>query len=333
MATKRRRPRVRESAPPRSWERAADLTLKYRPNSLDEIHGHSEVCASIQDVIERGGSHAFLFTGPSGVGKTTLARIVASMVGCDPVNVMEIDAATHSGVDAMRRVTENLAFRAVQGSPMRMIVVDECHALSKAAWQSLLKSLEEPPSHVWWCLCTTEASKIPDTIRTRCTSYVLGKVHRNEIFELLMFVVDQEQGDVSEDVLDLCASKADGSPRQALSYLAACWQCSTRADAVKLIKSLDTADNEVIAKFCRALGSTDDWGRIRGALQAVLDEGMDAESVRRIVINWFSKVIMGAKTSAKAANAAVVLDAFADPYPQGSGPEMVILSTLRVIGD
>ena len=150
------------------------LHLKYRPTNLDEVIGQNAVVQSLkQQLTGQSTPHAFLFLGPSGVGKTSIARILAGMMKCDDANILEIDAATHSGVENMRSVTQMAQYRGIGESPNKFIIVDEVHALSKATFQSLLLSIEEPPPHVYWALCTTEPDKIPTTIKTRCAAYDL----------------------------------------------------------------------------------------------------------------------------------------------------------------
>ena len=138
-----------------------DLARKYRPQSWKQVIGQDAAIKSLRATLKAGGKHGFLFTGPSGVGKTTVARILAAAVGCEAHNLLEIDAATHTGIDAMRAVSEGVAYKAFGDSPVKVMIIDEAHSLSKAAWQSLLKVVEEPPEHAYWVFCTTEPGKIP----------------------------------------------------------------------------------------------------------------------------------------------------------------------------
>ncbi len=128
------------------------LHLKYRPKDFDEVVGQDAVVKSLQQAVKNNAGHTFLFTGLSGVGKTTLARITAATVGCVSSNLIEIDAATHTGVDDMRDVTFSLKYKPIGVGSVKVIIVDECHMLSKSAWNSLLKVLEEPPAWVYWML-------------------------------------------------------------------------------------------------------------------------------------------------------------------------------------
>lgn len=194
------------------------LAVTYRPKDLDQVIGQRDVVADLGRGIL---SRAYLFVGPSGVGKTSLARIIANMAagGAAPANIVEVDAASYSGVNDIRRVIDRTRHKALGASPVKTVIIDECDRLSDAAWSSLLKPIEEPPAHVIWCLCTTDGDKIPHTIQTRCVTYKLGPVGRAEIMGLLSRVAEAENIQISPDELAGIADMCGGSPRQALTYL------------------------------------------------------------------------------------------------------------------
>lgn len=292
------------------------LHTQYRPKSLDEIIGHEAIVKSLQDVLKRKTSRAFIFEGQYGLGKTTLARIVARSVGCSMKSVVEVDAATNTGIDAMREVTGSMIFSAIGEKKKKMFIIDEAHMLSKQAWTSLLKSAEEPPPHVYWAFCTSDGAKIPAGIRSRCVEYRLGRVDKDKIHDLLRAVAKKEGFDTPDDVLYLIAEKSEGSPRQALTCLAQCAGCQTRKEAAELIRKVadDTAGEAI--DLCRAIAQGKDWPELMQIVTRLSDVG--PESIRYAIIGYFSKVAMGAKTAKAAESALAVLDAFQEPYPAGT---------------
>ena len=147
------------------------LYRKHRPTTLEELVGQPDAVALISEQIKKNNlSHAYLFSGPRGVGKTSLARIIATTIGCDPVfDITEIDAASHNKVDDIRELNENINFIASSPGKKRVFILDEAHMLSNAASNAFLKTLEEPPDHVIFILATTEPERVIETIRSRTT--------------------------------------------------------------------------------------------------------------------------------------------------------------------
>ncbi len=289
-----------------------DLHVKHRPDTLDGVFGQDEVVMSLGKVLKKGDAHSFLFCGPSGVGKTTLARIIATELGCTGVGLREVDAATHTGIDAMRAITETLSYAAMGTNPTKVLIVDEAHALSKAAWQSLLKSVEEPPDHAYWIFCTTEPAKVPATIRTRCVCYDLALVEDDDIYDLLVGISEEEEFEITEEALSTLARTAAGSPRRAITNLASCSHCKTSKEVSTLLRS--SADSTDAIELCRLM--------IRGQLtwqkaQKILKSlgKVNPEGLRLQTLAYLTSVLMGTKEPKKAAALLGMMDAFATPYP------------------
>lgn len=304
-----------------------DWHTKYRPTGFEDVLGQRGVVRAVEESLNSESTHAFLFSGPSGVGKTTLARIIAAEVGCDSRNLIEIDAATHTGIDAMRDVASTLQYSALGGGGVRVLVVDECHALSKPAWQSLLKVLEEPPDDVYWVLCTTEVSKVIPTIRNRCQCYELAEVGFDDLLELLTHVADEEKLDVGTKVLQYLSRSADGSPRKAISNLGMCSTCKNVVEAKELVQKV--VEGSDVAALCRAMlkpGFT--WQKAMKLVKPLKD--MNPESTRLAVAGYMTVVVMSAKTDKSVAAALNILEAFADPYPYG-GVYPLLLSIGEVV--
>lgn len=287
------------------------MHIKYRPENLDEVIGQKDVVASLHAMIKsKSRPHSFLFTGPSGCGKTTLARILASEFDCEKANVIEADAATNNGIDDMRGLTEALRYSGFGASPNKMIIIDECHALSKAAWQSLLKSVEEPPPHVFFAFCTTDPGKVPDTIKTRCISYNLKPLKHDEIMDLLEMVADEEKLDVPGAMLNAVARASEGSPRQALVKFATVMDCTDDAEIRSLLE--EPFENKEIVDLCRKMISRDlDWAGAAKVLSEMSE--MAPESIRIVVTNYVAGCLMRAKSEKEIPRLLDVLHAFSKP--------------------
>jgi DNA polymerase III gamma/tau subunit len=321
--------RGKEAPPPVPSKAGADKSLhtKFRPTTFKEVIGQDATVSSLSKILKKGGTRAFLFTGPSGTGKTTLGRIIAAKVGCSRQNLVEIDAATNSGIDAMRAVTDSMQYSALGGSPTKVYILDEAHALSKAAWQSLLKAIEEPPPHVYWVICTTESAKIPATISNRCAVYALKPVPRNDLMDLLERVKEAEGFDTPTDVIQLIASKANGSPRFALTALAKCARVEDRAEAAELMDVMGDENEGEAIELCRALIKGCEWEQAVEIVNKLKDQ--NPESVRCVVAAYFQNAILGTKDGRRAGKLLDILAAFSKPYATTQGIYPVLLS----IGD
>ena len=227
-----------------------DLMTKYRPQTFDEVVGHKKVIKTLKEILSDRTllPHSYLFVGPSGVGKTTLARILSRELGCKSYNLIEQDSVSNSSIDYYRDLLENMPYPALGGSPYRILILDEAQVISKTVWQSIVSEIEEAPSHEFFIFCCTEASKLPDILLTRVHTFRLNPLSKIDILEQLYKIKIAENFSISDDELEKLSEYAQGSMRKAISLLS-----STRNAGNSEHLYEDTLENmpPEILDFCR----------------------------------------------------------------------------------
>lgn len=254
------------------------LYRRWRPKTFDDVVGQQHVTETIKNEIKNNVcGHAFLFCGSRGTGKTSTARILSKAVNCEspvdgnPCNkcatcqgiengsimdIIEIDAASNSGVDNIRSLREEAAYTAAV-TRHKVYIIDEVHALSKDAFNALLKLLEEPPSHVKFVLATTEANKVLETISSRCQRFDFKRITPDDIYQRLDYICNAEGIMAEEKALRMIALHADGSLRDALSCLDPCIAAGKEVDTEFVSEFLGRAENDAVINLCEAVGNCD----------------------------------------------------------------------------
>lgn len=257
------------------------LARKYRSRTFDEIVGQAAIATTLKNAVARDRiHHGYLFTGTRGVGKTSMARILAKALNClssdgptanpccecdscvriasgDDMDVVEIDAASNTGVDNIRELRSNAAFRPVRGR-FKIYIIDEVHMLSAGAFNALLKTLEEPPDHVKFILATTESHKVPATIQSRCQRFNFRSIGAAEIGSQLVALLAAEGVAADEAVVRRVARLANGSMRDALSILDQLLAFGSSELTSELMEDLlPSAHNELVTQLVDAVGADD----------------------------------------------------------------------------
>jgi len=252
------------------------LARKYRPKKLSQIIGQEEICKVIEGSVKLDRiAHAFLFSGTRGVGKTTLARILAKIVNCinlkletvepcencknchsidsgNNIDVVEIDAASKTGVSDVREIIDNVNYKPISAKK-KIFIIDEVHMLSKAAFNALLKTLEEPPNDVIFIFATTETEKIPLTILSRCQQFQLIRVDLDEISKFLKEIALKEGFEIEDEGCNLISQSSEGSVRDALSILDNVLTRGNPVDSKKIRSVLGLSDNNLSINLFRSL--------------------------------------------------------------------------------
>ncbi len=254
------------------------LYRKWRPKDFADVYGQPHVTRTLQNQLESGRiSHAYLFTGSRGTGKTTCAKILSKAVNClNPVNgnpcneceicrgiengsildVIEIDAASNNGVDNIRDLREEANFTPANAK-YRVYIIDEVHMLSIGAFNALLKTLEEPPSHVIFILATTEIHKLPSTILSRCQRFDFKRIAPEDITARLMYVAEKENVNLTPNAASLIARIADGGMRDALSLLDRCFAMGTDIDETAVSDAAGIAGTVHLFSFSEFVANGD----------------------------------------------------------------------------
>ena len=268
------------------------LYRKYRPDSLKKLVGQPDAVALIEKQVKNNNlSHAYLFSGPRGVGKTSLARIIATTLGCDPVfDITEIDAASHNKVDDIRELNDSINFIASSPGKKRVFILDEVHMLSNAASNAFLKTLEEPPEHVIFILATTEPERVLETIKSRTTHIAFKRIGNDEIISTLNEIGKNEKIKIDDDVLSYIANQSDGSLRDAINLFEQTHNTfgdkATIDDLYSILGKVSIADLQQIIESI----NTQDTSKILNILKANYSKGLQPLDILNSITELFRNI-------------------------------------------
>ncbi len=294
------------------------LYRKFRPSDFDEVKGQDHIVTTLKNqILNQRIGHAYLFTGTRGTGKTTVAKILAKAVNCEnlvegspcnectvcksinegaSVNVVEFDAASNNSVEAIRQIVEEVQYPPTEGK-YRVYIIDEVHMLSTAAFNALLKTLEEPPSYVIFILATTEVHKIPITILSRCQRYDFKRITIDTISNRLEDLISREGIEVEEKAIRYIAKVADGSMRDALSLLDQCiaFYLGEKLTYDNVLACLGAVDTEIFSRLLRNVNDKNIVGSI-GIVEEIIQQGRE---IGQFIIDftWYLRNLLLIKSS------------------------------------
>ena len=280
------------------------LTRKYRPQNFNEVVGQKHVTQTLMSALRHGRvGHSYLFAGPRGVGKTSVARILAKSLNCEKgvvenpcnecetcisitkgsaIDVIEIDGASNRGIDEIRDLREAVAY-SPSSARYKVYIIDEVHMLTKEAFNALLKTLEEPPSHVVFIFATTEPQKVPKTVLSRCQRFDFRMLTEKEIFSKLESLVELESIDIDEETLNLLATRAEGSIRDAEGMLEQLVSYSEGRITIEDAKEVfGFIGEESYMKLFEGISNRDEKIIIEG-VEDIIQKGYD---LRELVYGW-----------------------------------------------
>ena len=292
------------------------LYQKYRPKEFSEVVGNRAIIASLKGMLKDVDNlaHSFLFHGPTGCGKTTLARIIANKLGCTENNLIEIDTAQFRGIDTVRDIRKNAQFTPLGGG-VRVYIIDEVHKMTGDAQNAFLKILEDAPAHIYFILCTTDLNSLLPTIRGRCIQLQVDRLDDDEMNYLLTHVAEQENDELDEEILNQIIIDSQGHPRNALTILEQVLN-TPKKRRLKIAQRSAIEQSQSIA-LCQALIKRKSWNEVKKILEGL--KGQDPENIRRAVMGYASAVLIKSDNMI----AGSILEEFVNPFYNSGFPGLV----------
>lgn len=279
--------------------------IKYRPPTLDQIKGNEKTVKTLKGLLDKEDHpHTYLLYGPTGCGKTTVARIIANTLGCGENDFREMNTADLRGIDTSREIISKSQYAPMQGEVL-VWLIDECHKLTNDAQNALLKILEDTPSHVYFILCTTDPQKLLPTIKGRCSQFQLTPPSPEQIFALLRRIVREEGQELDKQIYDQIIESSQCLPRTALQILEQVLSAPVN-ERLEIAKRNADVQTEII-ELCRALIKGLPWSQVKVILEGLKDQ--EPESIRRVVLGYCQAVLLKSEND----RAAMIIENFWEP--------------------
>lgn len=293
-----------------------NLYLKYRPETFESVIGNEEVIQYLTTILEGSKEipQVYLFSGPTGCGKTTLARILAKAVGSEDSDIREVNTADFRGIDTVREMIKTSRFHSIGGGS-RAWIIDEAHKMTNDAQNALLKLLEDSPKDAYFFICTTEPEKLLTTIRGRCIDLPVKLLNETQMQKVLKRIVRAEGKQITISVYEQIIQDSFGHPRNAIQILEKVLNVSEEQQ-LEIAKASALKASESI-QLCRVLLEKSPWKKVATILQGLKDQ--DPESIRRQVMGYCQSILLKGEND----KAAHVMEMFQEPFYNTGFPGLV----------
>jgi DNA polymerase III gamma/tau subunit len=294
------------------------LQIEHRPSELSEVFGNQAIKDSLQSIFDRKSDypHAFLFHGPTGCGKTTLARIVAGLLHCDSPE--ELNMSNLRGIDAVRQIVEDCIYAPLTGT-RRVYIFDEVHRQTKDAQNALLKPLEDPPPHVYFILCTTDPDLLIPALRGRCHPFQVKPLKSSEMMDLLKSILKRENiEEFPETILKKVILLSEGLARNALVLLDTVIDMPDEESAIAALSAVILGE-ATTKELCQAIMEGTSWEFTKEILKNILVD-VEPEKIRQAVLGYLTNVLLGSKKNDRVA---FLIDVFSNNIFYNARPGIV----------